>query len=104
MKNGAKTVIKKEKREIKEKSETRKRMDELRKAMQDMGVRHATVENVTRYLLDVAVQKYSAIDKDDNTNEPVFDDVTFLKDLATGIRGYDVKINIKEIITPELDW
>lgn len=103
MTKGAKTINLDEKKVKKEKSETGKRMDELRKAMHSMGVRHATVENITRYLLQNVVDSHSIVDPEDNTGTPLLDSDLLLKDLATAIRGYE-KVVVDDVKTPGLDW
>lgn len=101
MKNkNAKTVVVKEK---KKKSETGKRMDELRKAMQGMGVKHATVENITRYLLELAKGCHRMVDPDNPDGELIFNSESLLNDLATAIRGYEMKSD-KEVVISKLDW
>lgn len=103
MKNkNAKTHEIKGKAVKKEKSETSKRLDELREAMKNMSVRHATVDNITRFLLDSIIEKYQMTDKSTGVVSP-FDDKAFLSDLATAIRGYE-KVVTKEVVIPKLDW
>lgn len=72
-------------------------MNQLRGAMRSMGVRHATVENITQFLLDTALIPYRDVEGKLNSKD-------FLSTMASIIRGYTNKTPEKEVEVIKLDW